>query len=166
MICKATLEDIDKILQLTKACATHMVDIHIYQWNAFYPNKQAFLKDIERYELYVLKLENKLIGCITISTFIDEEYLPITWLTLNINNIYIHRLAIHPKEQSKGYAQQLMQFAEDFAKKNEYTSIRLDTFYQNRKNQKFYELRGYKRLVDIFFPKQSKHSFYCYELVL
>ena len=50
MICKATLEDIDKILQLTKACATHMVDIHIYQWNAFYPNKQAFLKDIERYQ--------------------------------------------------------------------------------------------------------------------
>ena len=96
----------------------------------------------------------------------DEEYIPISWLTPNKNNIYIHRLAIHPENQKKGYAQQLMAFAEAHAKNNHCTSVRLDTFSQNFENLKFYELRGYKRLGEIFFPLQSKFPFYCYELVL
>jgi ribosomal protein S18 acetylase RimI-like enzyme len=87
-------------------------------------------------------------------------------LTKNKNNIYIHRLAVHPNLQGKGYAQQLMKFAEHYAQENNVLSIRLDTFSQNKRNQKFYELRGYKKLGDIFFPKQSKHPFHCYELVL
>ena len=96
----------------------------------------------------------------------DKEYIPITWLTENKNNLYIHRLAVHPMHQGEGNAQQLMSFAEKFAIDNSYTSIRLDTFSQNARNQKFYELRGYKRLGTIYFPKQSDHPFYCYELVL
>jgi ribosomal protein S18 acetylase RimI-like enzyme len=96
----------------------------------------------------------------------DEEYHSINWLTKNNNNLYIHRVAIHPEHQGKGYAQQLMGFAENFAIENNYTSIRLDTFSQNTRNQKFYELRGYKRLGNIYFPKQSEHPFYCYELIL
>jgi ribosomal protein S18 acetylase RimI-like enzyme len=96
----------------------------------------------------------------------DEEYGSIKWLTENKNNVYIHRLAVHPEHQGKGIAQQLMDFAEDFAIKNNYTSIRLDTFSKNKRNQKFYELRNYKRLGNIYFPKQSNEPFYCYELIL
>ena len=59
-----------------------------------------------------------------------------------------------------------MNFAETYAKENNYNSVRLDTFSQNKRNQKFYEQRGYKRLGDIYFPKQSEHPFYCYELYL
>jgi len=165
MIRKATLTDINKIIEVTKACAQDMIDKNIYQWNEFYPNKTAFQKDIERQECYVLDIENQVVGCIIISTLMDEEYVPISWLTDNHLNIYIHRLAVHPKIQGQGYAQQLMGFAEHHAKENNYTSIRLDTFSQNKRNQKFYELRGYKKLGDIYFPKQSEHPFHCYELV-
>jgi hypothetical protein len=59
-----------------------------------------------------------------------------------------------------------MDFAEIQAKKTKASSIRLDTFSQNIRNQKFYELRSYKRLGEIYFPKQSTYPFYCYELVL
>lgn len=166
MIRKATFKDIESILLITKACAGFMESQSIYQWNEHYPNQSAFKKDALRGELYVVKNNNIVVGCIVISTFMDEEYLPVSWLTENKNNIYIHRLAIHPKYQGKGYAQKLMDFAEDYAKTNSYISIRLDTFSQNNRNQKFYELRGYKRLGDIYFPKQSRHPFYCYELVL
>ena len=166
MIRKATLKDIDKLLEITKACAVSMIQKNIYQWNEFYPNKNAFLKDLERNELYVLELNNKPIGCVCISTFMDEEYQAISWLSGTKNNIYIHRLAIHPNQQAKGYAQKLMAFAEDFAKKNNFLSVRLDTFSENERNVKFYENRGYKRLGNIYFPKQSEYPFYCYELVL
>ncbi|MDG4715304.1 GNAT family N-acetyltransferase [Winogradskyella marincola] len=166
MIRKGKIEDIKSIMNLTKACAKAMIAKGIYQWNAHYPNSSAFKKDVERNELYVLETDSDISGTIVISTVMDEEYRPIEWLTKNDNNLYIHRLAIHPKFQGKGYAQQLMDFAENYAIENNYTSIRLDTFSQNKRNQKFYELRGYKRLGDIYFPKQSEYPFHCYELLL
>jgi len=165
MIRKATLDDIDEIIKMTKACAKHMISNGIFQWNEHYPNPNAFENDVNRDELYVLDIENLVKGSIVISTLMDEEYVPINWLTTNKDNIYIHRLAIHPELQGQGFAQQLMNFAEQFAIENNYRSIRLDTFSQNKRNQKFYELRGYQRLGDIYFPKQSKHPFHCYELV-
>lgn len=166
MIRKGTLQDIDKIIEITKACARSMVKKDIYQWNEHYPNRSAFENDVLRDELFVLEYQSQLIGCVVISTLMDDEYIPISWLTESDNNIYIHRLAIHPKHQGKGYAQELMTFAEDFAKDNNHPSVRLDTFSQNHRNHKFYEQRGYKRLGNIFFPKQSDYPFYCYELVL
>ena len=166
MIRKGKIEDIKSIMNLTKACAKAMIAKGIYQWNAHYPNSSAFKKDVERNELYVLETDSDISGTIVISTVMDEEYRPIEWLTKNDNNLYIHRLAIHPNLQGKGYAQQLMDFAENYAIENNYTSIRLDTFSQNKRNQKFYELRGYKRLGDIYFPKQSEYPFHCYELLL
>ena len=166
MIRKGLSIDIDRILEITKACAKHMINKGIYQWNEHYPNKLAFEIDVNRNELYVLEIEKIIVGCIVISTFRDEEYIPVKWLTPNKNNIYIHRLAIHPKHQGNRYAQKLMDFAEQFAIENNYSSIRLDTFSKNKRNQLFYELRGYKKLEDIYFPKQSEFPFHCYELVL
>ncbi|MTE27073.1 GNAT family N-acetyltransferase [Winogradskyella ouciana] len=166
MIRKGSLEDIDSIMNLTKACAKAMIANGIYQWNEHYPKPSAFINDVKRNELYVLEIDNQVKGTIVISSFMDNEYIPIKWLTKNDNNIYIHRLAIHPDIQGQGYAQQLMDFAERYAIENGYSSIRLDTFSQNKRNQKFYELRGYKRFGDIYFPKQSEFPFHCYELVL
>ena len=165
MIRKGQLSDIDNIMSLCRDCARHMIQKGIFQWNENYPNPSAFKTDIERDELYVLEIDNKIIGTIVISTLMDEEYKPIEWLTENHNNIYIHRLAVHPEHQGQGFAKQLMDFAEDYATSYNYQSIRLDTFSQNKRNQKFYEKRGYLRLGNIYFPKQSEFPFYCYELV-
>ncbi|NER17198.1 GNAT family N-acetyltransferase [Spongiivirga citrea] len=166
MIRKASWGDIPTIMSMTKACAKYMQDQGIFQWNEHYPSQKAFENDINRDELWVMVLDGTLVGCIVISTLMDEEYILIQWLTESENSYYIHRLGVHPDYQKKGYAQKMMDFAEDFAKKQGAVSVRLDTFSQNNRNQKFYENRGYQRLGNIFFPKQSEHPFYCYELVL
>lgn len=163
---KATHSDIDALLEITKACANYMIDKKIFQWNENYPSREAFEHDVDRDELFVLLEATEIVGCIAISTLMDEEYKTVNWLSPDGNSVYIHRLAIHPKKQGKGYAQFLMDFAEDYAIKNNYRSIRLDTFSKNARNQKFYELRGYKRLENIYFPKQSVYPFYCYERIL
>ena len=166
MVRSAKLSEIPQILNITRACAAAMIKNGIYQWNEDYPNKEAFELDIERGELYVFEEDGQVIGTIVLSTLMDEEYVPVEWLTPSDKNIYIHRVSVHPDLQGKGYAQKLMAFAEDYARKNAFASIRLDTFSQNKRNQKFYEARGFQRLGDIFFPKQSDHPFHCYELVL
>ncbi len=165
MIRKAKVSEIDKIITITRACAANMIKQNIFQWNENYPTYEAFESDFNRDELYVLTFSEEIIGSIVVSTLKDEEYDDITWLTEDANNYYIHRLAIHPEHQRKGYAKKLMDFAETTAKENNATSVRLDTFSQNDRNQKFYEARGYQKLESIYFPKQSKHPFYCYELV-
>ncbi|WP_062055844.1 GNAT family N-acetyltransferase [Aquimarina longa] len=166
MIRKALLHDLTSIHQLTQSCAKAMIANGIYQWNENYPTKERFEKDIALQELYVLEEENHIKGIIVLTELMDEEYIPIQWLTKNNNNLYIHRLAIDPEYWGKGYAQQLMDFAEQYAKDNAYQSIRLDTFGENKRNLTFYETRGYQRLGDIYFPKQSEHPFHCYELII
>ena len=166
MIRRAKIKEIPKILSLTRACALHMSENGIEQWNEHYPSADVFREDIERGELYVLIQSTELIGTIVITSVMDKEYETVKWLTPNKNNIYIHRLAIDPDFQGRGYARQLMAFAEEVAREKQYISIRLDTFSQNPRNQKFYELRGYSKLEDVYFPMQSEFPFHCYELVL
>ena len=166
MIRRAKILEIPHILTITKACAKNMINQGIYQWNEHYPSHEAFKRDIARKELYVLEVNSKILGTIVISTYTDDEYLPIKWLTTNKSNIYIHRLAVHPEEQKKGYAQKLMDFAEAYARNNGFASVGLDIFSQNSRNNTFYQARGYQRLGDIYFPKQSEFPFHCYELIL
>ncbi|WP_047417463.1 GNAT family N-acetyltransferase [Cellulophaga sp. Hel_I_12] len=166
MIRAAKISEITDILTITKACAKKMANAGIYQWNEQYPSKIVFEKDIERKELFVFEKSSKIIGVIVISTFMDEEYKAIKWLSSQGKAIYIHRLAIHPDFQSQGYAQQLMNFAENYARENSFTSVRLDTFSENIKNQQFYNHRGYQKLEAIYFPRQSDSPFYCYELLV
>lgn len=166
MIRKARLSDLASIKNLTEACAIKMQEKGIFQWNEHYPSMEIFESDIESEELYVLEENGRLQGIIVLSPQMDEEYIPIKWLTENGKNLYVHRLATNPETWGKGHGRKLMDFAEDFARENGYVSVRLDTFSQNLRNQKFYEARGYQRLGDVYFPQQSEHPFYCYELPL
>tara|TARA_A100001011_G_scaffold127717_1_gene134721 strand:- start:5021 stop:5521 length:501 start_codon:yes stop_codon:yes gene_type:complete len=166
MIRAGNISDIDSILNITKSCAAHMVQNGIYQWSEDYPDKSSFVNDGENMELYVYIENKKVIACISLCNEMDEVYFPVSWVTKNNNNLYIHRLAVHPDFQKKGIGKALMDFAEKYAKKKEYKSIRLDTFSVNKRNLKFYESRGYQRLEKIYFPNQSEFPFYCYELIL
>jgi hypothetical protein len=65
-------KDLDSIMAKTRACAKSMIEKGIYQWNNHYPNISAFTQDIKRNELYVLELNRLVIGCVVISTFIDD----------------------------------------------------------------------------------------------
>jgi len=143
-----------------------MIADGIYQWNEHYPNFEAFQIDSRREELYVLEHQGAIIGCITLSTLKDPEYEAIQWLMPDGKNLYVHRLAIHPEHQGKGHARSLMDYIESQAKTYGARSIRLDTFSQNIRNQKFYLARGYQQLGNIYFPKQSTFPFYCFEKLL
>ena len=166
MIRTGDISDIDDILNITKSCALHMIQNDIYQWNEHYPDRSSFVNDAENQELYVYIKNGKVVACISICVNMDEVYLPVEWQTKNANNLYIHRLAVHPDFQKKGVGRILMDFAEKYAREKKFISVRLDTFSMNKRNLKFYESRGYERLEAIYFPKQSEFPFYCYELIL
>lgn len=166
MIRRGVHEDLIPILEITKNCAVKMDAMGIYQWNENYPNRNAFIDDIKNNELLVFTKGALLVGCIALCTKMDDVYKDVKWLTKDVKSLYVHRLAVDPQFQKKGIGKKLMDYAEDFAKKNNFISIRLDTFSKNKNNMRFYERRGYKRLEEVFFPGQSKFPFYCYELII
>jgi ribosomal protein S18 acetylase RimI-like enzyme len=166
MIRRAKILEIPDILAVAKACAAQMIHNGIFQWDEHYPSKEAFETDVDRNELYLLEIEASITGIITITTVEDEEYSSVKWLTRSGNSVYIHRLAVHPAHQRKGYGRMLMDYAETYARDNGFVSVRLDTFSRNIRNQEFYAQRGYQKLSDIYYPRQSDNPFHCYELVI
>ncbi len=159
----ATQNQLDRVKEIAEACAKNMIENNIFQWNDKYPSREIFKEDIKNKSLYVSKIDQKIVGCIMFSSSKDDVYKTVNWITADEYNLYIHRLAVHPIFQKRGIARKMMDFAEDFAKSNNYISIRLDTFSQNPRNNKFYKSRGYKKLDDVYFPKQSEFPFHCYE---
>ena len=97
------------------------------------------------------------------STVMDDFYTDVDWLTPDAKQLYVHRLAVHPASQGQGIARALMDFCEALAKEKNCLSVRLDTFSQNPRNNRFYQARQYQQVGQVFFAQKSKHPFYCYE---
>ena len=162
------INEAEEIFKIYEQCRRSMQAAGIFQWQNEYPALENIKQDIEDktlYGYYEQETKNdKCLGAVRISTFQDEEYKEIYWRGPDENVIVIHRLAVNPDFQSKGIARLLMDFAEEFAKKNNYSSIRLDSYSQNKRALKFYENRGYHKRGECFFAGREK-PFYCYELI-
>ena len=166
MIRKAVVEDIPQIKKITEACAQYMIDQGIYQWNKNYPSLEVLTKDVKANNVYVYIVEQKIVGTVMFSMEMDDFYTEVNWLTPNFNQLYVHRLAVHPHYQKQGIAKALMDFGEALAKEKKCLSIRLDTFSKNPRNNRFYQARQYQQVGQVFFSQKSEHPFYCYEKLL
>ena len=162
----AEINDLNDIMKMIHNCANDLISKNIFQWNEKYPSRDIFLSDIEKKNLFILKNNSGIIGCIALSHEKDIEYTDVKWLTKDDKNLYVHRLAVDPKFQKKGIGKLLMDFAEDYARNNKFISVRLDTFSKNERNNRFYKSRKYTKLDDVYFPNQSEFPFHCYEKIL
>ena len=162
----AKTTDLDGVMRIIKACAANLISKKIFQWSEKYPSRGVFKNDIKENALYITRHNSEVIGCVALCSNKDLEYEDIKWLTEDNKNLYIHRLAVDPKFQKLGVGKSLMDFTEMYAKKNGFKSIRLDTFSQNKRNNKFYKSRKYVKLGDVFFPMQSEYPFHCYEKII
>lgn len=159
--------EVDQILALTRACGQHMRDNGIDQWDADYPSREILLQDLETETLFAYRENDTVIGIVVLNETQDAEYADVDWSTTEADrNIVVHRLAVRPDHQGKGIARQLMDFAEAWAVENKYDAIRLDTFSQNTRNQRFYTSRGYRNLGSVYLKYKKDHPYFCYELRL
>jgi ribosomal protein S18 acetylase RimI-like enzyme len=159
---KAKITDLLEIFGIYKSAKDELNRIKIFQWTDIYPTISVVEADINKGVLYTLKAENEIIGAININEEQDEAYQTINWQFNAEKVLVIHRLVVKPEQQGKGFAKKLMDFAEDFAVKNQYSVIRLDVYTQNKKAVKFYEKRNYFTRGNVFFWKK-KDPFHCME---
>jgi ribosomal protein S18 acetylase RimI-like enzyme len=79
--------------------------------------------------------------------------------------LVIHRLAINPVQQGKGFAKRLISFAEGEILRMDFKSIRLDAFSGNLKALMLYEGMGYQKRGEVNFPGRNL-PFICFEKIL
>mgnify|MGYP001211170576 CR=1 FL=1 len=163
---KAVLSDLYEIMRIISLCTKHMISKKIFQWDENYPSKKIFKEDIDNGYLMVLLLKDNIVGCVSVYNVMDDFYKKIKWKIKSNNSLYVHRLAINPTFQGKGFAKFIMKYIEEIGIKTKAKSIRLDTFSLNKKNNKFYSNLGYLKLGQIYFRNQSDMPFNCYEKVL
>jgi hypothetical protein len=93
--------------------------------------------DFETYRCFGVFLNDKLIG---ISS---------AWTTVRLysgKQLEVDNVVIDSSQQSRGLGKMLFEFIENWAKKNEYKTIELNTYVQNSKSHKFYYNLGYSIL--------------------
>jgi predicted amidohydrolase/GNAT superfamily N-acetyltransferase len=159
---KGKISDLDQLFQIYVKGKTDLEKSGIYQWTINYPTRSIIESDLNKDVLFVLRNNKEIIGAINISEEQEPEYETINWEFDNSKVLVIHRLVIDPKYQGKDYARKLMDFAEKFAKENNYSSIRLDAYSKNKRVIDFYEKRKYFIRGSVNFPERE-YPFHCME---
>ncbi|MDP4088644.1 MAG: GNAT family N-acetyltransferase [Bacillota bacterium] len=156
---KASQQEVSMIMELVKKAVADMISKGIEQWDDIYPNIEVISRDIAEGNLYVYH-DGVIKGIVVLNEYQDKEYEEVQWEKQCGKPMVIHRLCIAPQSQGSGIARAFIDFAEEYAKRNEYDSIRLDTFIHNLRACRLYEGKGYKKVGIVTF---RKGEFYCYE---
>lgn len=125
---QAVLQDLVEILYLVKVCVSDMNEKGQKHWNNAYPGANYLLSCIENNTLFLCRENEVAKGMIILSKDEPEEYKPIDWQGKSDKVLFIRFLAVHPLWQGKGIAKKLVAFAEEYSKKNAFSSIRMDIY--------------------------------------
>jgi ribosomal protein S18 acetylase RimI-like enzyme len=150
-------------MDLIREAVRAMNESGLYQWSEAYPNKEIIGDDIAAGTLYKITIDgviasgnviaggNLIAGIIVLNHQYFPEYNALTWEVNDPHPLIVHRLCIHPDFQGQGFAKALMQFAEAYAVRNQYISVRLDTGTLNTKALALYDALGYRRVGVVSF---------------
>lgn len=157
---KAKLCDLKEIVELFKRAIIKMDENNIPQWDELYPDESILKCDIEKNEMYVWRVDNKIASVAVLNKEYDEEYSNGKWKYPNSEFRIIHRLCVNPDFQSCGIGTKTMKSIEEYLKLQKIDSIRLDAFSLNPYALKMYEKLGYEKVGKV---QWRKGIFYLYE---
>ena len=159
------INHLEEVFNIFQNCKKTMENEDIFQWTENYPRVEHLSEDISQRHLYGLYKQKQCLGVISLNTIQDPQYKLISWEDINGNPLIIHRFAVEPSFQHLGLGRKLMDFAEEYAVKGIYTSIRFDAYSGNQRTLNFYEKRGYLKKGEVYFPGRNL-PFYCFEKLI
>lgn len=117
-------------------------------------NPKLTSKQIKTYLLQMFEFETY--TCFGV--FLNDKLVGISsaWTTVRLysgKQLEVDNVVIDSSQQSKGLGKMFFEFIENWAKKNEYNTIELNTYVQNSKSHKFYYNLGYSILGFHFWKR-------------
>lgn len=159
------MEDLEEIMALIARCVTVMQAGGSDQWDDQYPNREVIGEDLQRGTLFAAEGEGRILGIVVLDESQAEQYQTISWKQDEGPHLMMHRLAVDPEAQGQGVARNLIAFSEEYAMREGYTSLRLDTYAKNTAALKLYQGLGYDLRGEVNFPDRAA-SFPVFEKVL
>lgn len=167
-----TTKDVDELENLFNDLIDNLnANTNYPGWvKGIYPTRETAIHGIEQNNLFVLKVDGKIAGTITLNHEPEAVYENAKWLIDAKDNevIVIHTFAVHPDFKNQGIAYKLMEFAKEYSMEHKMKSIRLDVTIQNKPAISLYEKCGYRYIdtVDLGLNIPDLIWFKLYELVL
>jgi GNAT superfamily N-acetyltransferase len=124
--------EIDSVMVLVKGAIEKMHRDGIQQWGEYYPTREIFMADIAAGSLYAARIDGSTVGIIGLDENQFSEWQNQAWVDTKGKPLAVHRVCVATNFQGQGIAKKLMGFAEDYAGKNDHSSIRLDAFAGNK----------------------------------
>jgi GNAT superfamily N-acetyltransferase len=118
--------DFIEILYLLRVCILDMNEKGLKHWNSVYPSPDMIRDDLAKSTIYLIKDKGICKGMVTLDSVEPEDYKGIQWPSSARKPLFLHRLAVHPNWQGQGIARMLLNFAEEYASKNGFDSLRID----------------------------------------
>lgn len=164
MIRKASLNDVNNIMDIIKSTVSEMKTYNNTQWDENYPQAIDFIEDVESGDLYVQDEDGQIKGFICVNYVEPIEYEDLSWESKD-KAMVIHRMAVNPNYRQQGIATKLMNFAEKLALKNNVVYLKTDTYSINTKMNSLFKKCGFNLVGEMSFLGKEK-PFYCYDKLL
>ena len=135
-----------------------------------YPTQEFLIKSIKNDELYIGKLDEKIVSCMVVNQEYNEGYNHITWSVQALDSelLVIHALGVHPAFSGQGIAKQMVQKVIDTARENHLKTIRLDVLGGNLPAEKAYTKMGFQYLdtIQMFYEDTGWTEYKIYEFII
>lgn len=161
MIRLAKKEDLKRIMEMVNQIKIDMKKEQNPQWHSGYPLLEDFLLDLKKKSLYVLEDNHMILAFACIMEDVDDDYKQILNRTKEKSYV-IHRLAVDRDVRSKGYAKQLMKFAENLSLEKKAFYLKGDTEIHNHKMNRLFENLGFQKKGELHWS-DNDGTYYYYE---
>lgn len=132
------------------------------EWKPPIPDYSALKKEVDQGLLYIFRSKNITIGTLSFTDDKPESFNKVDWNKKDDKPLFITRLIINPNWLNKENGQLIIKQIEEFAKQQNYNSIKLNIKSNNKLMNNFYKEIGFDFRGDLLYPEQQT-PYYFYE---
>ncbi len=160
MIRKATIDDLESILEIVSDAQQSLKNRCIDQWQNGYPNRESILSDISKGIGFVALCHDEIAAYAAIIVNGEPEYqhLDGQWLS-NQDYVVVHRICVRKDFTRQGLATILMKKGEEIALQHHAHSFKIDTHKDNRYMIELLEKEGFAYCGEIHYPHGERIAF-------
>jgi GNAT superfamily N-acetyltransferase len=161
-IIQAKSADLVEILYLLKVCSRDMNSKGLRHWSSAFPAAEQINRHIDEGHTYLVKDKGVCKGMMTLDSREPEDYRQMNLSLDNCKPLFIYCMAVHPNWQGKGIARMMIDYAQEMAGKNGFTSIRLDIYQTSEEARQLCEKLSFKE-IGSFQANFQRIPYVCYE---
>jgi hypothetical protein len=159
---KATPVEFVEVLFLLKEFEKDMSMKGIRHWANINPTPEEITSDLEKGDIFLVKDNGVAKGLMKLTGEVPSDYEDVKWKNQIAKPLYLKLFVIHPRWQESDISEQMIEFAEIYAKENNFSGIRLDVVDNYPVAHKFFENKQFVIADSLLSPSQ-KAAFICYE---